>query len=290
MKLIVKFNLVLSAVFLVAFIVAGVFTRALLQRNAKAEIQENARIMIDGASAVRTYTSTEIKPLLKNQMTYTFLPQTVSAYSANKYFAQLQKKYPDYSYKEATLNPTNPSDRATDWEADIVKVFRENPAKTELVDERDTPVGRALYIAKPLSIKDPGCLDCHDTPDRAPRTVIEQYGNANGFGWKLNEVVAAQIITAPMELPIKRANQAFFAFMLSLAAVFVVLIAAINALLIYLVIRPVNRLAVIATDLSLGNLEVAEYEATGHDEIASLAEAFGRMRKSLVKAFKMLES
>jgi len=290
MKLIVKFNLVLSAVFLVAFIVAGVFTRALLQRNAKAEIQENARIMIDGASAVRTYTSTEIKPLLKNQMTYTFLPQTVSAYSANKYFAQLQKKYPDYSYKEATLNPTNPSDRATDWEADIVKVFRENPAKTELVDERDTPVGRALYIAKPLSIKDPGCLDCHDTPDRAPRTVIEQYGNANGFGWKLNEVVAAQIITAPMELPIKRANQAFFAFMLSLAAVFVVLIAAINALLIYLVIRPVNRLAVIATDLSLGNLEVAEYEAAGHDEIASLAEAFGRMRKSLVKAFKMLES
>ena len=290
MKLIVKFNLVLSAVFLVAFIAAGVFTNALLQRNAKAEIQENARIMIDGATAVRTYTSTEIKPLLKNQMTYSFLPQTVSAYSANKYFAQLQKKYPDYSYKEATLNPTNPSDRATDWEADIVKIFRENPTKTELVDERDTPVGRALYIAKPLAIKDPGCLDCHDTPDRAPRTVIEQYGNANGFGWKLNDVVAAQIITAPMTLPIKRANQAFVAFMLSLAAVFVVLIAAINALLIYLVIRPVNQLAGIATDLSLGNLEVPEYQATGHDEIASLAEAFGRMRKSLIKAFKMLES
>lgn len=290
MKLIVKFNLVLSAVFLVAFIAAGVFTNALLQRNAKAEIQENARIMIDGATAVRTYTSTEIKPLLKNQMTYSFLPQTVSAYSANKYFAQLQKKYPDYSYKEATLNPTNPSDRATDWEADIVKIFRENPTKTELVDERDTPVGRALYIAKPLAIKDPGCLDCHDTPDRAPRTVIEQYGNANGFGWKLNDVVAAQIITAPMTLPIKRANQAFVAFMLSLAAVFVVLIAAINALLIYLVIRPVNQLAGIATDLSLGNLEVPEYQAAGHDEIASLAEAFGRMRKSLIKAFKMLES
>jgi len=289
MKLIVKFNLVLSAVFLVAFIAAGVFTHALLQRNAKAEIEENARIMIDGASAVRTYTSTEIKPLLKNQMTYTFLPQTVSAYSANKYFAQLRKNYPDYSYREATLNPTNPSDRATDWEADIVKVFREDPAKKELMDERDTPVGRALYIAKPLSIKDPGCLDCHDTPDRAPRTVIEQYGNSNGFGWKLNDVVAAQIITAPMRLPVERADHAFIAFMLSLAAVFVIMIAAINVLLIYLVIRPVNQLAGLATDLSLGNLEAPEYKATGHDEIASLAEAFGRMRKSLVKAFKMLE-
>src|SRR5579872_4623665 len=146
MKLIVKFNLVLSAVFVVAFVLAGVFTHALLQRNAKAEIEENARIMIEGASAVRAYTSKEIKPLLKNQMTYTFLPQTVSAYSANKYFDQLRKKFPDYSYKEATLNPTNPTDRATDWEADIVKTFRDNPARTEMVNERDTPTGRALYI------------------------------------------------------------------------------------------------------------------------------------------------
>jgi HAMP domain-containing protein len=290
MKLIVKFNLVLSAVFLIAFLLSAVFTHALLQRNAKAEIEENARIMIEGASAVRAYTSTEIKPLLKNQMTYTFLPQSVSAYSANKYFNQLRKKFPDYSYKEATLNPTNPSDRATDWEADIVKAFRDNPTKTEMVDERDTPTGRALYIAKPLSIKDPGCLDCHDTPDRAPRTVIEQYGNSNGFGWKLNDIVAAQIITAPVQLPLERANHAFVAFMLSLAAVFVVLIAAINALLILLVIRPVNHLAGIATDVSLGNLEVPDFQTSGHDEIASLAEAFGRMRKSLVKALKMLES
>ena len=42
MKLIVKFNLVLSLVFVVAFLLAGVFTHALLQRNAKAEIEENA--------------------------------------------------------------------------------------------------------------------------------------------------------------------------------------------------------------------------------------------------------
>jgi protein-histidine pros-kinase len=229
MKLIVKFNLVLSLVFAIAFVVAGFFTHALLQRNAKAEIQENARIMIDSATAVRTYTSTQIKPLLKTQMTYTFMPQSVSAYSANEYFKLLRNKYPDYSYKEATLNPTNPSDRATDWEADIVRLFRQAPDKTEVVDERDTPAGRALYIAKPLKISDPACLDCHDTPDRAPRTVIEQYGSANGFGWKVGDIVAAQIITAPMTLPIQRANHAFTAFMLSLAAVFVVLIVAINA-------------------------------------------------------------
>jgi HAMP domain-containing protein len=290
MKLIVKFNLVLSLVFAIAFVLAGFFTHALLQRNAKAEIEENARIMIDSASAVRSYTSTQIKPLLKTQMTYTFMPQSVSAYSANEYFKLLRKKYPDYSYKEATLNPTNPSDRATDWEADIVRLFRQAPDKTEVVDERDTPAGRALYIAKPLKISDPACLDCHDTPDRAPRTVIEQYGSANGFGWKVNDIVAAQIITAPMQLPIQRANHAFTAFMLSLAAVFVVLIVCINVLLMYLVIRPVNLLSNIASEVSLGNLTVPDFETSGKDEIATLAESFRRMRRSLVEAIKMLEN
>jgi protein-histidine pros-kinase len=290
MKLIVKFNLVLSLVFAVAFVLAGLFTHSLLQRNAKAEIEENARIMIEGARSVRTYTSTQINPLLKTQMTYTFMPQSVAAYSANEYFKQLRKKYPDYSYKEATLNPTNPSDHATDWEADVVRVFRDNPDKTELVDERDTPVGRALYIAMPLKITNPACLECHDTPDRAPRTVIEQYGSSNGFGWKVNDIVAAQIITAPMQLPIRRANHAFTAFMLSLAAVFLALIGAINAMLIFLIIRPVKRLSDIASEVSLGNIDAPEFRATGNDEIAVLAESFGRMRKSLVKAMKMLEN
>jgi HAMP domain-containing protein len=290
MKLIVKFNLVLCSVFLVAFILAGWFTHTLLRRNAMAEIEENARIMIDGATAVRNYTSTQIKPLLKNQMTYVFMPQSVSAYSANEYFKQLQRRYPDYAYKEATLNPSNPSDRATDWEADIVRLFRQDPQKTEIIGQRETPAGRALYIAKPLSIKDPTCLDCHDTPDRAPRTVIAQYGSDNGFGWKVGDIVAAQIVTAPMQLPIQRANSAFTAFMLSLAAVFLVLIGAINGMLMFLIIRPVNRLSNIASEVSLGNLEVPDFKATGKDEIANLAESFTRMRKSLVEAIRMLDS
>jgi hypothetical protein len=41
-----------------------------------------------------------------------FLPQTVPAYAATETLAQLRKKYPNYDYKEATLNPTNPRDRS----------------------------------------------------------------------------------------------------------------------------------------------------------------------------------
>lgn len=290
MKLIVKFNLVLFLVFALGFVVTGFVTNRLLQRNAKAEILENARIMMEAALAVRSYTSSQINPLLKTQMKYSFLPQSVPAYSANEYFKQLRKKFPDYSYKEATLNPTNPINRATDWEADIVRYFRQFPDKTELVDERDTPNGRALYIARPLKVKDMSCLECHDTADSAPRTVVERYGSDNGFGWKVNDIVTAQIVTAPMQLPIQRAKTAFAGFMVSLAAVFALIFLALNAMLILLIIRPVKQLSEIANEVSLGNMNAPEFQVSGKDEIAALSESFGRMRKSLVEAIKMLEN
>src|SRR5262250_3854942 len=141
MKLLLKFNLVLLVVFAIGLVTTGFVCRRLLQQNAKAEIMENARIMMEAAVAVRTYTATQIKPLLETQIKYTFLPQSVPAYSANSYFSQLQKKFPDYSYKEATLNPTNPVNRATDWEADLIQEFRKVHEKTEIIGERDTPNG-----------------------------------------------------------------------------------------------------------------------------------------------------
>ncbi|HMK29178.1 MAG TPA: DUF3365 domain-containing protein [Terriglobales bacterium] len=289
MKLIVKFNLVLLLVFAIGFLAIGYVANRLLRRNAAQEVLENARIMMEAALAVRTYTNTQIKPLLDTQMKYTFLPQSVPAYSANEYFAQLRKKYPDYSYKEATLNPTNLINRATDWEADIVRYFRQSPDQTELIGERDSPNGRVLYIARPMKIKDSRCLFCHDTPENAPRTLVERYGSANGFGWKLNDILTAQIVSAPMQLPVQRAKSAFAGFMLSVGLVFVLGALALNGMLIVFVTRPVNKLAKIADDVSLGKMDVPEYQASGSDEIANLSRSFSRMRKSVAQAIKMLQ-
>jgi Protein of unknown function (DUF3365) len=58
--------------------------------------------------------------------------------------------------------------------------------------------GECCTLRAPCSSKDAKCLACHDTPDR---TLVERYGNANGFGWKLNDILTAQIVSAPMELP-----------------------------------------------------------------------------------------
>jgi len=290
MRLLLKFNLVLFLVFAVGLVSTGFVCRRLLQQNANAEIMENARIMMEAAIAVRTYTATQIKPLLETQMKYSFLPQSVPAYSANAYFSQLQKAFPAYAYKEATLNPTNPVNRATDWEADIIEEFRKSRDKTEIVGQRDTPNGRTLYMARPMKVSSPACLTCHDTVEGAPHTMLERYGTANGFGWKLNDIVTAQVVSVPVQLAEQRARGVFWTFMFSLGAVFALFILSINLLLITLVVRPVNELSSMANSVSLGNSEITDFPVTGKDEIADLSHSFNRMGRSLVEAMKLLRT
>jgi hypothetical protein len=87
----------------------------------------DARIIIEEASAIRAYTLSEIYPLLDSQLNVQFLPHTVSAYAAQTNFKLVQKKLPEYSYREPALNPTNVNDRAVDWEAEDAASARVAP-------------------------------------------------------------------------------------------------------------------------------------------------------------------
>ncbi|MCO6440172.1 MAG: DUF3365 domain-containing protein [Nitrococcus mobilis] len=227
--------------------------------------------------------------MLALQQKRAFRPQTVPAYSARKYIEQLQKKYPDYSYREATLNPTNPVDRATAWEADIVNWYRNNNEEKELIGVRSTATGPAMYLSRPIKITNPACLTCHGAPSTAPPTMIDSYGSANGFGWKQGEVVGAQIVTVPMSVPLERAKNTFFVFIGALVVVFLLVAILLNIMLEFVIIRPVKVMSRKASEISMGALNVAELEVSGKDEIAQLGRSFNRMHRSLANAVKMLD-
>ena len=289
MKLTLKFNLVLMLVFSIGLAITALLSWNILQENAKKEVIERAGLMMESALAVRGYTVSEIRPLLKLQMKREFVSQSVPAYAATQAFNTLRKKHPEYAYKEATLNPTNPSNRAVAWEADLVQDFRNNPDHQEIIGVRETPTGDSLYLARPMQIKNPGCLVCHSTVQAAPKTLLAKYGDANGFGWKLNEVVGARIVSVPMSVPLQKAREAFQTFMGSLLAVFVVIIIILNIMLRSIVIRPVTEMSRIADQVSKGDMNAAEFSERGKDEIGVLAVSFNRMRRSLEKAMMMLE-
>jgi HAMP domain-containing protein len=285
-----KFNLVMLLVTAVGMLSIGFIAYEVLQRNAREEILHTAGIMMESALSVRNYTVNEIRPLLDVQMTREFLPETVPAYAATRNINGLRKRYPEYTYKEATLNPTNPASRATEWESGVVEYFRNHQDAKELVGEQNTATGRSLYLARPIEVKSESCLSCHGSVADAPQTMLARYGKANGFGWKMHEIVGSQIVTVPMAVPLARAQKTLTAFMIAVGAVFAAIMLILNLLLHKIVIHPVKRMATIAHDVSMGKLDVEECSPRGKDEISVLAESFNRMRRSLVNAMQMLNS
>jgi protein-histidine pros-kinase len=288
MGLRLKFNLVLIVVFLAGFAAAGAVSRQLLQENAREEVIRDARLMMEAAISVRTYTVEQVRPHLVKQLEEVFLPQTVPAFAATEAIGHLRKKYKEYSYKEATLNPTNPRNRTLDWEADLVNQFRHSPEVKEIVSERVSSTGRSLFIAHPIQVGNPACLQCHSTPSAAPPSMLKVYGEANGFGWKHNEVVGAQVVTVPMDVPLAKAERAFTTFMASLAAVFAAVFVVLNIMLSWMIVRPIRKMSEAADKISTGDFGVPEFREKGKDEVSVLGSSFNRMRRSLEKAMQMI--
>lgn len=289
MGLRLQFNLVLTVVFVLGLGISGFISNKLLRDNARDEVVRSAELMIQAARAVRAYTVDQVRPELSHHLDETFLPESVPAYAAANTIGVLPAKFAEFAYREATLNPTNPRNRAADWEADLIREFQRNPALEKLTGERDTPAGRNLYIASPLRVTSEGCLTCHSTPATAPASMLALYGDSGGFGWKLNDIIGTQVVSIPMSVPIGNANRAFLTFMLSLLAVFVVLYVALNLMLTRVIIKPITSMSRVADDVSMGNFDIPEFDEARRNEIGRLATSFNRMRRSLEQAMRMID-
>jgi hypothetical protein len=157
-----------------------------------------------------------------------FHPQSVPAFAATEIFSYLREKFPDYFYKEATLNPTNPRDRATDWESDVVNHFRAGAIQNEFITTRDASTGTAVVLARPIKVNNVSCLECHSTPDKAPAEMIKLYGTANGFNWTLDDIIGAQIVSVPISVPLRTAEETFRRLLIWLSGAFGCILIAAN--------------------------------------------------------------
>jgi HAMP domain-containing protein len=292
MRLLAKFNLILLIIFGAGGFVISQLAYSFLIGNARREVLKEAQLMMASAKSVRDYTATDLSPLLQQNPGHRvhFLAETIPFYGATTTFNSLRKDNPDYAnytYKEAALNPTNLEDRAADWESDVISELRNHGAE-QIINERQTSSGPSLYIAKPIKVTQE-CLECHSVPSAAPRAMIAVYGSANGFGWKKDEIVGAQIISVPMAVPIGIANRAHHQLLIYLILTLIVAILALDLGVYLLVIRPLRIVSDTADSVSRGEKNVPPIKIKGKDEIAAVASSFNRMQVSLAKALAMFK-
>ncbi|MGK0250388.1 MAG: HAMP domain-containing protein [Oleispira sp.] len=267
-------------VFTFALIVGSATFYLFFNAASMRHVEDEARALLGLAMASRNYTIENITPLLVGLPNDVFHPERVPSFAAQAIFRRFVSDESDYTYREAALNPTNPDDLATGFETLLIAEFRTNRLMTEAKGIRRVNDEPIFYIARPVVIKKIACLACHSTPDAAPAEMVAIYGDVNGFGWKLNEVVGVQVLTIPVAEELRSIYELVAIFFVMLIAIFFVVSLMVTLPLQRNVIQPLRQLANVADRSSLRNDETP-LPKEGAGEIQTLSAAISRMRTSL---------
>jgi methyl-accepting chemotaxis protein len=153
-----------------------------------------------------------------------------------------------------------------------------------------------FYTASPLAVGSESCLRCHGEPEQAPNSLINTYGSENGFGWELNEIIAAQVIYVPGERVSDATWLSLSVVMLVFILIFALVVLAINLLLRRNVVDPIGRLAALAELVGDDRMseEGNEFErlipvAKRGDELGQLSKVFQQMARQVYVREKELK-
>ena len=244
----------------------------------------------ESAVAIRGYTQDQVLPDVAKAPTSQFYETGVPAFAAQSVYKRVQGMNPAYSYREPALNPTNPNDRPSSVEVDLINRFRAEAQLDELTGIRDSDAGAVFYLARPIKITNADCLVCHSTPDKAPPSMIAKYGPSNGFGWQLNEIIGIQTLTVPIAEQLKGSVELAISLAGGLLLVFVVTYFVLTYTLQMTLVRPLRELTDAAEAASVTANERAAINVSGTKEIQDLADSIARLRLSLMKALRRLAS
>jgi protein-histidine pros-kinase len=272
-----RLNIILSGIFIVVLSLFAFISYTMEHQQAKEEVLQTAKLILEVVASIRKYTIEEIAPLINSKDV--FQPQSVPAYAAITTFTHLKQRLKQYEYKESMLNPKNPLHRAAEWEVELIRTFRNQTDLNVIIGNRHTKRSDFMYMAMPMTITDDKCLKCHSSSSIAPPEINQKYGE-NGFGWSQGEILGVKIITVPTSLAHQKAQKSVFTLLISIVCVFALIMIAINIMLKNSVVRPILCMADIAEQISFGKKLVSVFPDIRIYEFKKLIAAIKRLKTS----------
>ncbi len=283
-----RFMVILLLIFILSLPLLAFSSYYVLKRNVDREVYENARVFLFTMESIRKHYGDVTRPAVSKELPDKFIVEAMStSFNARGVAERVKKEFPQYIFKHASLNPRNPINKADKFEEGIISKFKANRTLKESNGFVKKETGEYFYVSRPVTSKE-DCLRCHGTPTDAPMEVIEKYGNAAAFGWGKDEMVASLMAYVPSTIAVQNATKALILFVSFYGGIFFLLFLLIDKAIVGSIIKPIEELAEVAEEISLGKFE-RNFIVKTKDEMKTLADAFTRMKLSLIKAFDMLK-
>ncbi len=288
MSIRVKFILITVACLIVVMAIGAWNLNQLQAEVLEEEARNRTELVLNFTQASQDYVIHSLRPAVEQLGDDVPIEAISEAFATRKIVELFNTQLPEYRYKPATINPTNPIDTANEFEISLIERFRNNRKLKQLTGYTTLDQEERFYFAKPVQVF-ASCLRCHGNPADAPKVHIQRYGSTNGFGWKVADIVGALMIYVPIED--LRAN--FAATLQKLWGTFIVLTVVVTTLIYFLFGRLVShrlrKIVGIMSQTAANPTEKLTIADRAQDEIGIMARAFNRMAESLYILYTQLE-
>lgn len=289
LKIAHRFGLILFLIFIITLPIITTIMYYFFRENAMREVADKAVLAINYMESLRKYIGKELRPAVNRDMPGKFMLEgQVGFYILRKVAHNLQEVQPYYMYKQASDNPLAPENKADYYEKQILMFFSNDPNLKELTGLRKDRGSPLYYIARPVRVDRDECMRCHGDPLFAPKEQVEKYGTATGYNYRKDAVVGTNIIYVPASVPISIAMRSTIAVAIVFTVLFVLLYLIITLLIKKSIISPIEHFVSVANQVSKGQFD-NKFEVNTQDELKVLAEAFTRMKTSLVMMMDMMK-
>jgi HAMP domain-containing protein len=284
-----KFITIISVLSLLATIAIGYTSYMLSRQSAIADAKSKGEMLFNYIEATGLFFGRYQKPLIDELVTdkNKFIPELMSLFAVKRMGYDLfAKSQQGYQFKQATLDPLWPDNKADADERKIIQYFASNPSAKEKEGLVERGGEQFFYTAKPVRIEKDFCLNCHGDADMAPKDQQEIYGTEHGYNWKLNDTVGASMIYVSVTHALATAQQsALKIFFIGIGCLLVTIIC-IWVFLDRGVVGPIIRLSDVAKNISIGKNLCDSAHSDTKDEIGVLANSIDRLRISVNKLLK----
>ena len=287
-----KFRVGSTTILLVFSVVIALLTYTYLKKMVTRNVYKNTEIFISTADATRTYVKDVLRPKMVELVPKDdFIPQAMStSYIGREIMDRLRERFPEFSYKRAATNPMNPANAADEFEAKMLDWFNENPNANEwhglIKNDRHSYYTRL----KPI-YAEAECLRCHGNPAKAPADLKKIYGTDGGFNYRVGDVVAADTIYIPVDIPFVAVKEAALNIFLLTVGCLLALLGLFHLLFNRTVVTELKGLLTTFRDISQNS--ESDIELQKHvpgDEVSQLKNAFESVAKDLKKTHDELQT
>ncbi len=261
-----------------------------LKKEAITEARDKANIILDRNLSVHEYFSMQLKPSLMEILEDTiasgnyfeplWMSSTYAIRNIDLYF-QNRNNY-GYYYKDAAINARSPHNEADSLEVKYLKEISGNPnlpEKTGIIEINDTAY---YYILKKGEILGAGCLICHDTPKRAPKELVHQYGGVKSFNRNIDDIISVVSIRIPISQAYKSAHQNVLMISLIVSIIIIITMVIFNYVYKKLIADPIKALGKQALAISQDNAKLGEtINISTTRDLTEFVDSFNKMSHKL---------